>query len=196
MHLPLFPLSGLVMPDGLMPLRLFERRYLDMVSSSLKTDTGFGICLIKEGQEAGKPANPYPWGTHVKIVDFSQGDDGLLNIVAQGIEEFELQDVNTETSGLLTGNVTLQPRFRAAGETGIDVSSLADKLDLILRFVDHHVSYPEKKLDDPEWVCNRLMELLPLENADKYDLLCLRSLDARLEALSKLDFKIESTKAF
>lgn len=190
MHLPLFPLSSIVMPDGLMPLRLFERRYLDMIASSLKTDTGFGICLIKDGRDAGEPAIPYLWGTHVKVVDFDQGKDGLLNIVAQGIEEFELQDFTVEPSGLLMGNVTLLPRLQADSE--VDITELASKLDLILRYIEQHISYPEKRLDDPEWVCNRLLELLPLESANKFDLLNLRTLDARLASLSKLDFRIES----
>ncbi|MBX2886711.1 MAG: LON peptidase substrate-binding domain-containing protein [Granulosicoccus sp.] len=193
-QLPLFPLSSLVMPDGLMPLRLFERRYLDMVSDSLKNNTGFGICLIKEGKEAGEPATPYAWGTHVKVVDFDQGKDGLLNIVAQGIEEFELLDFKAEDSGLLTGHVTLLPRL--ASEIDADITTLASKLDLILRFVEQHVSYPEKKLEDPEWVCSRLLELLPLDAAEKFRLLKLRTVDARLAELLKLNFKIESAKAF
>lgn len=192
MQLPLFPLSSIVMPDGLMPLRLFERRYLDMVATSLKTDTGFGICLIKEGREAGEPAVPYLWGTHVKVVDFDQGKDGLLNIVAQGIEEFELHEFTTEPSGLLMGEVTLLPRLQA--DSDADISALAGKLDLILRYIEQHISYPEKRLDDPEWVCNRLLELLPLESDDKFDLLNLRSLDARLASLSELDFRIEAAK--
>ena len=80
MQLPLFPLSSIVMPDGLMPLRLFERRYIDMVKNCFKTDTGFGVCLIKEGNEAGEPSTPYPIGTLATIIDFDQGSDGLLHI--------------------------------------------------------------------------------------------------------------------
>ena len=80
MQLPLFPLSSIVMPDGLMPLRLFERRYIDMVKNCFKTDTGFGVCLIKEGNEAGEPSTPYPIGTLATIIDFDQGSDGLLPV--------------------------------------------------------------------------------------------------------------------
>jgi len=82
MQLPLFPLSSVVMPGGLMPLRLFERRYIDMVKDCFRNGTGFGICLLKSGREAGAISEPYPLGTRVSIIDFDQGSDGLLHITA------------------------------------------------------------------------------------------------------------------
>jgi len=188
--LPLFPLSSIVMPDGRIPLRLFERRYLDMVTNALKTETGFGICLIRDGQEAGAPAEPYNMGTHAKVVDFDQGTDGLLHIVVQGIEEFDLHRFDITDAGLLMGEVTFVQRPRSATE--VDYSELAHKLDLILRFVEPRIEYAEKRLDDAEWVTNRLLELLPLEAADKFELLELRSLEARLAALIELPFRVES----
>ena len=85
MRLPLFPLSSVVLPDGIMKLRLFERRYIDMVKEPASaTGTGFGVCLIKSGNEAGVPSEPYPLGTEVELVDFDQGEDGLLHIVTRG----------------------------------------------------------------------------------------------------------------
>jgi len=95
MRLPLFPLSTVVLPDGLLPLRLFERRYIDMVKDCFKNDTGFGVCLIQEGKESGPVAKPYPMGTRVAIVDFDQGSDGLLHITAKGIEEFNVLTYST-----------------------------------------------------------------------------------------------------
>jgi len=73
MQIPLFPLSTVVLPGGQLPLRLFEPRYIDMVKNCFKTGTGFGVCLIKDGADAGQPAQPYPQGTLVAIVDFDQG---------------------------------------------------------------------------------------------------------------------------
>jgi len=64
--------------DGLLPLRIFEARYLDMVSECLRKDTGFGICLIQAGQEAGEPAQYHEVGTLARITDWTQESDGLL----------------------------------------------------------------------------------------------------------------------
>jgi len=187
--LPLFPLSTIVLPEGLLPLRLFERRYLDMISACSKSGTGFGFCLIRDGQEAFKPAEPYSLGTEVMIVDFDQGKDGLLHIVAQGRQEFELHDFTVGESGLLTGQIELLPRDTQ--QTDEDFSDLAGKLGQILQFMEGQVDYPDARLDDAEWVTNRLLELLPLDAEHKFELLQLRTVDARLKALLKLPFKIE-----
>lgn len=190
MIIPLFPLSNLVMPGGLLPLRLFEPRYIDMVKNCFKTDTGFGVCLIEEGHEVGSEATPYPRGTHVRIIDFDQGDDGLLHIMAEGVEEFLLSDFKVEPSGLLVGQVTLLASSPVT-ELPPQYNQLAAKLDAILRYVESHISYAEEHIDQSDWVCNRLMELLPLDAQTKYEMLLLPEVNDRLEALSDINFTIE-----
>ena len=189
MELPLFPLSGIVMPEGLMPLRLFERRYIDMVTGCLRNGTGFGVCLIRDGREAGRPAEPYPLGTQVEIVDFDQGADGLLNIVAKGVREFRLLTYAPNDSQLLIGEV--EPREPGpATPMEPDFETLARKLDLILRYVEPDIAYPDRRLDDADWVCHRLLELLPLTPPAKFELLQMESNRERLETLAGLQIEI------
>ena len=189
MELPLFPLSGIVMPEGLMPLRLFERRYIDMVTSCMRSGTGFGVCLIRDGREAGRPAEPYPLGTEVEIVDFDQGADGLLHITARGVREFRLLTWAANDSQLLIGEV--EPR-ESGPPTPMEpeFETLAQKLDLILRYVEPDVAYPDKRLDDADWVCHRLLELLPLAPPAKFELLQMGDNSERLEALASLQIEI------
>ena len=189
MELPLFPLSGIVMPGGRMPLRLFERRYIDMVTGCMRTDTGFGVCLIRDGREAGRPAEPYPLGTEVRIVDFDQGTDGLLHVTAEGVREFEVLTYAANDSGLLIGEVA--PR-EPASATPMEppFETLARKLELILRYVEPDVRYPEQRLDDADWVCHRLLELLPLAPPAKFELLQMGDNRERLEALASLQIEI------
>ena len=189
MELPIFPLSGIVMPDGLMPLRLFERRYIDMVTGCMRAGTGFGICLIRDGREAGEPAVPYPLGTEVTIIDFDQGADGLLHVTARGVREFRLLTYAANDSQLLIGEV--EPR------TSMEVTEmtpafelLAKKLDLVLRYVEPDIAYTERRLDDADWVCHRLLELLPLAPPAKYELLQMDSNRERLETLASLQIEI------
>lgn len=189
MQIPLFPLSSIVMPDGLMPLRIFERRYIDMIKACFKNDSGFGICLIKQGKEAGDVSEPYPLGTRVSIVDFDQGADGLLHITARGIEEFTLLTYSSNDSGLLIGEVSPIPK-KAATAMEPEFELLAKKLDLILDYLDTESRYKEKKLDDADWVIHRLLEVLPLANDAKFELLQMQSNRERLEALANLQIEI------
>ena len=185
MQLPLFPLSGIVLPEGLMPLRLFETRYIGMVKQCFRTDTGFGICLIRQGGEAGQPADPYPMGTLVRIVDFDRGDDGLLHITVQGEQEFDVLACHAEPSGLLLGDVRLiEPGAPTAMTPAIE--ELSQKLELILQYIETTGRVGEYRFDNADWVCHRLLELLPLPAPTRYDILALRSNTERLEALTGL----------
>jgi len=185
MQLPLFPLSSIVMPGGLLPLRLFERRYLDMISNCFKTGTGFGVCLIRKGDETGQSAEPYPMGTEVKIVDFDQSADGLLQITAEGVREFSVLSYAVNADQLIVGEV--EPlEEQSPTEMSPDFDVLAQKLDLILTYVEPNIQYFEKQLDNPDWVCHRLLELLPLDRDAKWELLQMANNCDRLHTLSSL----------
>src|SRR4026208_1105258 len=60
--IPIFPLNCVLYPGGMLPLRIFEQRYLDMTRDCLRDSTPFGVCRIKEGVEVGKPALPETLG--------------------------------------------------------------------------------------------------------------------------------------
>ena len=188
MEIPLFPLSTIVMPDGILPLRLFEPRYIDMVKNCFKTSSGFGVCLIKQGLEGSGPAQPYPIGTTVSIIDFDQGQDGLLHITAKGESEFLVHTHAANKDGLIMAEVELLPEPEAI-EMKPEYAELAEKLDIILDYVESNIQYPEKKLQDANWVCHRFMELLPISGPMKFELQQMRSNADRLDFLISL--KIE-----
>lgn len=172
-----------------MPLRLFERRYIDMLTRCLKDGTGFGVCLIQSGLDAGVPVTPYPIGCSVRIVDFDQGSDGLLHITIEGIQEFELLSYAADSSELLVGEVEFFDQDSPLeGSDAIDL--LSDKLDLILDFVEPNIRFVERKLDDSDWVCYRLLELLPLAPQSRFELLNLRDNTARMDALAALRIEL------
>lgn len=189
MQLPLFPLSSTVLPGGLMPLRLFERRYIDMVKDCFRNNSGFGICLIKNGREAGETSEPYPIGTSVSIVDFDQGSDGLLQITARGEEEFKVLTYMSSDTGLIIGEVEMLPP-KAVTPMQPDYELLAKKLELILSYLETDTRFEEHHLDDADWVCHRLLEVLPLAPDAKYELLQMGTNADRLQALSGLQIEI------
>ena len=189
MRLPLFPLSSVVLPDGILKLRLFERRYIDMVKACFRDGTGFGVCLIKSGNEAGTPSEPYPLGTEVEIVDFDQGEDGLLHIVTRGTHPFRVLSYAADDSMLLVGEVERLPAPEPVPMEP-EFERLASKLELILRYVEPEIAYEDVRLDDADWVCHRLMELLPLGPEAKFELLSMDGNRERLETLAALQIEI------
>ena len=85
MRVPLFPLNTVLFPGGPLPLRIFESRYIDMISERMKADAPFGVLLIRSGQESG-PAKTYGVGTLARISDWYQGSDGLLDFVRRWLD--------------------------------------------------------------------------------------------------------------
>ena len=169
--LALFPLRAVVFPGTRLPLRIFERRYVDLVRTCLREDRGFGIPPIRHGNEAGVPATPWPCGTLVRISDFSQGNDGLLNIEVEGVRRFRLDGQAPGSDGVLIGEVSWLEA--AAQETpGPPVDDLREVLALLT---------PAAPLAEPletlagEHLVYRLLERLPIPVELQVDILLTES---------------------
>ena len=100
-EIPLFPLRTVLFPGGILPLRIFEQRYLNMVRDCARDDSGFGVCLIREGGEAASEVKTTRVGTLAKIVDWYTLDDGLLGVSAVGSMRFSVDSCWREDDGLL-----------------------------------------------------------------------------------------------
>ncbi|HEY6544165.1 MAG TPA: LON peptidase substrate-binding domain-containing protein [Dokdonella sp.] len=169
--LPLFPLDAVLFPGGPLSLRIFEPRYLDLVRDCSRTGSGFGVCLILEGREAGAPAVPAAIGTVARIDDFYTLPDGLLGIGAIGGERFQVATTRVRDNGLVHGEVRLwphEPEVAVPPEHGL----LATILERLLEQLGGvHARAERGRLDDASWVGFRLAELLPLEQSEKQYLL-------------------------
>ena len=109
----LFPLGTVLFPGGPLPLRIFETRYLDMISDCLRNEKHFGVCLISAGQEAGKAADAVAVGTLARIVDWNQLSGGILGITARGEKRFRVQSREVQNDQLIVGEVSvLEPEER------------------------------------------------------------------------------------
>ena len=188
MELPLFPLSSLVLPEGLISLRIFERRYLDMIADVMRSGSGFGICLIREGEETGEAATPHLLGTLVHVTDWDQGDDGLLHVRCEGSQLFRIVETRISDNQLLIGEVELLP-VEPSRPLEEEFEPLAGTLDTLLTELREYVTYPSARLDDAVWVSNRLIELLPLQAQDKILLLQMQSSSDRLRLLKQIRFQ-------
>ena len=180
--LPLFPLSSIVLPGGRLPLRIFEPRYLSMVSACLKGDQLFGICLIADGAEVGTPAKTFAYGTLVKIVDWDQEDTGLLVIVAEGKQRFRIASSAANADGLLVGDVELLPAEHKVAIPA-EYVELAELLRRALDQVGPLLEYTGVDFSDAVWVSSRLVELLPMTVSQRHELVAMSDSVERLSVL-------------
>src|SRR3712207_3404751 len=88
--LPLFPLRVVLFPGMRLPLHIFEDRYKLMIGTCMVTDRTFGVALIRSGSEVGGPAEVHPIGTTARIVEVERLPEGRLNLVAVGVDRFEI----------------------------------------------------------------------------------------------------------
>ena len=104
-ELPLFPLNAVLFPGGPLPLRIFEPRYLDMVSRCMREQSGFAVVLLGEGEEAASATTFAATGTEARIVDFDRLEGGLLGISCIGLERVRVVEAWREADGLNRGRV-------------------------------------------------------------------------------------------
>lgn len=182
-EIPLFPLRTVLFPGAYLPLRIFEQRYLTMIRDCARTDTGFGVCLIREGEEAVSPVKTAQVGTHAQIVDWYTMDDGLLGVAAVGTVRFMVQDTWRQDDGLFRAAVTIIPEPPPCPLPEA-YALLSDVLGRFMEKVgDQYPDYTPDSLQDAVWVGYRLGELLPLSGIEKQHLLELTDPIERLQAL-------------
>ena len=188
-ELPLFPLSGVLLPYGRMPLQIFEPRYLDLVRDCMKSDSPFGVVWIRRGAEVAQrgraSAELGDYGTSARIVDWDQLSNGLLGITIEGAGRFDLFETSTRSNGLVVGQVELEPAVVPAPMSDVWVSLLD-----VLRSLETHPRVERMKLrvdyNDAWQVAYTLVQLLPLDEALKYELLGIDSIDVLMAELQAL----------
>ena len=180
-EVPLFPLKTVLFPGGPLPLRIFEPRYLDMISYCLRNEHGFGVVSIREGQEVG-PAEINDVGTMAEIVDWYQGSDGLLGVTARGRERFRINSVRVQADGLKLGKI--EPIGPEPSQPLPQVfAPMARVLSEIMDDLGSHYQELDRRYDDASWVGYRFAEILPVPAAQRQVYLEMNDPVERLEML-------------
>ena len=188
-EIPLFPLGTVLFPGGPLSLRIFEPRYLDMVSDCLRNDRPFGVCLIRSGSEVGEPATPHRTGTLARIADWGRDDHGMLTLAAVGEKRFRLHGTRTAPDRLLIGEH--EPMEEQPGEVPPAYRPLARLArTLTQRFAPQYrhtpPAPPEDSPDAAAWIGYRLAELLPIPMPQRQHLLELDDPVARLHRIDRV----------
>jgi Lon protease-like protein len=191
-EIPLFPLKVVMFPGGYLNLQIFERRYIDLVSQCLRNDSGFGICLLREGEEVVRSPGKqtiHRVGCLSRIVDWDQLENGLLGITVQGQSKFMVEDCWQAEDGVLQAKI----RYSDEDVLGAEPIAVAQQYEPLAELLESLATHPMvqdrgqtidyQDLRDLGW---RLGELLPIELEDKQTLLELEDPSQRIRQIEEI----------
>lgn len=175
--LAIFPLSTVLFPGGVLPLRIFEARYTDMVRECMRQERPFGVCLITQGGEVGTPAEHEPIGCLARIEDVDMEQPGVLRIRTLGGQRFQVEERD------LASNQLIRARVRLIDEDPLE--PVPTEHMACVGLLKRMVSEIERSTPDPAqrmiaapmqfestaWVANRIAEFLPIPPASKHRLM-------------------------
>jgi uncharacterized protein len=188
---PLFLLSNVLFPNGVLRLRVFEQRYVDMVRQCMREKTPFGVCLITKGKDATAPKDFVRVGCLARIVDFDMEQLGVLEIRCNGEQRFEVQTFDVQKDGLVLAQVKLIEPDAAMPipDELLTCASLAQELvkeiERKLNDESNQVIAAPYDFDSAAWVGNRLCEVLPISPAARQELMALRDPLSRLNLVEQ-----------
>jgi Lon protease-like protein len=188
--LPLFPLNAVLFPAGVLPLKVFETRYIDMVRDCMKRDMPFGVVLIKSGQEVGAAAEPETVGTLANITDWDAPQLGVLMLRTCGGQRFRILETRSFKDQHLEARVELlEPDAAVALPKGQEPCAVMLKVVIddinakgrAQQGAKFDSPFPDKlDIGDAGWVANRWSEILPIPLKARHKLLELSDPKLRL----------------
>jgi Lon protease-like protein len=193
-ELPLFPLGTVLFPGALLPLQLFELRYLQMIGECERQGTGFGVVTLTQGREVHRPGAAAEQfeviGTRVQIERIARPQPGLVMVWCRGVEKFRIEATQQRSDGLWLGRVQALPPEPAV-QVPEDLQHLSAHMHEALSQLSAQPSEVPHwneawRLQDCGWLSNRWGELLPLPLAMKYRLFALQEPLMRLELIGDL----------
>ena len=180
--IPIFPLNTILYPGSLLPLKIFEQRYLDMTKACVRDSFPFGVCRIREGQEVGVPAVPEQIGCTAVIAEWEMPHLGVFHLQTRGQLPFRILRQSMQPDGLIRADVELLAE--TAGDVNPESLALCRRvLEQIVAKVGSEYFFPPLDYDDARWTSYRLAEVLPLDTQIKQGLLELRDDAERLKRL-------------
>lgn len=166
-ELPLFPLQTVYFPGSLLALKVFETRYLDMVSTCMRNARPFGVIGLATGNET-KSADGVSLrevGTFAELLDVDSTRPGILELRCAGRQRFRLESSRQQADGLWLGVVTPLPDDPEV-PPGPMFEGAVETLRGAIESIESQGAKPflePYRFDDAGWVANRWCEILPID---------------------------------
>ncbi|HEY6512812.1 MAG TPA: LON peptidase substrate-binding domain-containing protein [Burkholderiaceae bacterium] len=189
--LPLFPLQSVLFPGAQLNLRVFEARYLDLVSRCLREQQPFGAICLRQGSEVRTSADDTvlleTTGVLAKLEEVDAEQAGVLRVRCLGTQRFEIDEPAQQPDGLWTARAWLidDDAVVAPSDSMVaTVRALANAIGALERKGGSPFLKPYR-FDDAGWVANRWCELLPISLAAKQKLMALEDPQMRLRLVDE-----------
>jgi Lon protease-like protein len=187
---PLFPLQAVLFPGGLLSLKVFEARYLDLISASLRENTPFGVVSLRQGSEVRKPGEPVMMesiGTLAELIEVDSAQHGILQVRCRGTQRFEVKSREQQADGLWLAQAQRldDDDNTAPSEALIEtVRGLANAIATLKQQGAEPFLKPFR-FESAGWVANRWCEILPISIAAKQKLMELPDPQVRLQLVDE-----------
>jgi uncharacterized protein len=183
-EVPIFALGTVLFPRGMLPLRVFEPRYVDMIKECMRNGTAFGVVCIRDGEEMGEAPSVFDVGTYARIVDFDLLEDGLLGVTAAGDGRFRIHTTEVRPNQLLVATEVSAIAEDEDEELPDDLAHLAQIVEEIYTATKRDL--PEDDAQQTAWIGNRIAEVLPIPLGQKQHLLELTDPVLRLREVNEV----------
>lgn len=189
-ELALFPLQTVLFPGGLLSLKVFEARYLDLIATCLREQQPFGVVTLRSGGETRKDMRPVSFeatGVMAEVLDVDSAASGILQVRCRGTSRFQVRAQRQQADGLWIATTTeLADDEVVAPREGFleTVRGLANAIGSLKAQGSEPFLQPYR-FDDAGWVANRWCEILPISNAAKQKLMELPDPQVRLQLVDE-----------
>jgi Lon protease-like protein len=176
-RLPVFALNAVLFPAGVLSLRVFEARYVDMIRACLRNDSPFVVCRITQGAEVGLAAEHETIGCIARIAEWDMEQAGLMLVRAAGGQRVRVSQRQIERDGLVRAlvepiapepDLPLPDQYAGCREL---LRKMTEDIDEQAGSSLHRPIARPYDFDSSSWVGNRLCELLPLPIAARQKLM-------------------------
>ena len=187
--LPMFPLGSVLIPHMLLPLRVFEPRYLTMIEDVRNSGDEFGVVLIERGFEVGGGESRFDVGTVARIIEVSELDGGHLLVLSAGQERIKVDEWLPDDP-YPCARVTRLPDHAVDGDSSPQIERLRKDLRTsfgLMSELGYDIGAFESDIAaDPIVAGYQGMTLAPLAMIDRQKLLELDDASVRLRRLLEL----------
>ncbi len=175
-ELPLFPLQTVLFPGGLLSLKVFEARYLDLATTCLRERRPFGVVALRRGQEVRRGDEAVVLediGVVAEILDLDGAQPGILQLRCRGLQRFRIERTRQQADGLWIGEVELLPDDEAVAPAEATLETVRGLANAIASLKGKGVEPFEQPyhFESAGWVANRWCEILPIPLAAKQRLM-------------------------
>lgn len=175
-ELPLFPLKAVLFPGGLLSLKVFEARYVDLVTASLREQRPFGVVALRarrDGQRAEDGQHLEATGTVAELIDVDSERSGILQVRCRGTQRFVIEKNRQQADGLWLAETRAVPNDELVAPTPALLEAVRGLASAIasLKGRGSEPFLTPHRFDDAGWVANRWCEILPISTVAKQKLM-------------------------